>query len=46
MSPLRSTLDFLMYDWLQAEQLASRAFYADHSRETFDAVMDLRAHCP
>lgn len=40
MSPLRSTLDFLMYDWLQAEQLASRAFYADHSRETFDAVMD------
>lgn len=39
MSPLRSTLDFLMYDWLQAEQLASRAYYADHSRETFDAVL-------
>lgn len=29
-----------MYDWLQAENLTSRERYADHSRETFDAVMD------
>lgn len=40
MSPLRSTLEFLIYDWLQAEQLTSRAYYADHSRETFEAVLD------
>jgi butyryl-CoA dehydrogenase len=37
---LRPTLDFLLYDWLQAEQLASRERFADHSRETFDAVLD------
>ena len=40
MSQLRSTLEFLVYDWLQAEDLTSRERYADHSRETFDAVMD------
>ena len=40
MSQLRSTLEFLVYDWLQAESLTNRARYADHSRETFDAVMD------
>ena len=40
MSQLRSTLEFLIYDWLQAESLTSRERYADHSRETFDAVMD------
>ena len=37
---LRSTLDFLLYDWLQAESLATRERFADHSRETFDAVLD------
>ncbi|MBX3656003.1 MAG: acyl-CoA dehydrogenase [Ramlibacter sp.] len=37
---LRSTLDFLLYDWLQAESLNQRERFADHSRETFDAVMD------
>ena len=37
---LRSTLDFLLYDWLQAESLTARERFADHSRETFDAVMD------
>lgn len=40
MSQLRSTLDFLIYDWLQAESLTARERYADHSRETFDAVLD------
>jgi len=37
---LRSTLEFLLYDWLHAESLAARPRFADHSRETFDAVLD------
>ncbi|VTU29039.1 acyl-CoA dehydrogenase [Variovorax sp. PBL-E5] len=37
---LRPTLDFLLYDWLHAESLNARARFADHSRETFDAVLD------
>jgi alkylation response protein AidB-like acyl-CoA dehydrogenase len=37
---LRPTLDFLLYDWLKVGRLAERSRYADHSRETFDAVLD------
>ena len=37
---LRPTIDFLLYDWLKVEQLRERARYAEHSRETFDAVLD------
>jgi butyryl-CoA dehydrogenase len=37
----RRDLDFLLYEWLDVEQLTSRARYAEHSRETFDAVLDL-----
>jgi alkylation response protein AidB-like acyl-CoA dehydrogenase len=37
---LRSTVDFLLYDWLNAESLNQRLRFNDHSRETFDAVMD------
>ena len=37
---LRPTVDFLLYDWLKVEQLRERARYAEHSRETFDAVLD------
>jgi alkylation response protein AidB-like acyl-CoA dehydrogenase len=37
---LRSTLDFLLYQWLNAESLSQRERFADHSRETFDAVLD------
>ena len=37
---LRPTLDFLLHDWLQVERLQARARFADHSRETFDAVLD------
>ena len=37
---LRHTLDFLLYDWLRAQELAARPRFADHSRETFDAVFD------
>ncbi|WP_234263695.1 acyl-CoA dehydrogenase [Hydrogenophaga sp. NFH-34] len=37
---LRPTLDFLLYDWLGAERLNQRERFADHNRETFDAVLD------
>src|SRR5688572_2442515 len=37
---LRPTLDFLLYDWLRAEELTARKRFADHSRETFDAVFE------
>jgi alkylation response protein AidB-like acyl-CoA dehydrogenase len=37
---LRATLDFFLYDWLAAESLSQRARFADHSRETFSAVLD------
>ena len=37
---LRNTLDFLLYDWLRVEGLAERPRYAEHSRETFDAVLE------
>jgi butyryl-CoA dehydrogenase len=37
---LRTTLDFLLYQWLDAESLNRRARFADHNRETFDAVLD------
>ena len=37
---LRTTLDFLLYQWLGAESLSQRERFADHSRETFDAVFD------
>ncbi len=37
---LRPTLDFLLYDWLKAQELTARERFADHSRETFDAVFD------
>jgi alkylation response protein AidB-like acyl-CoA dehydrogenase len=37
---LRPTVDFLLHDWLQVEKLQSRERFADHNRETFDAVLD------
>ena len=37
---LRSTVDFLLYDWLQVEDQNQRERFADHSRDTFDAVLD------
>jgi len=36
----RQTLDFLLYDWLKVDQLDARERFADHSRATFDAVLD------
>ncbi|BBZ78787.1 acyl-CoA dehydrogenase [Mycolicibacterium anyangense] len=37
----RRDIDFLLYDWLGVEDLTQRARYSDHSRETFDGVLDL-----
>ncbi|TLF77390.1 acyl-CoA dehydrogenase [Nocardia cyriacigeorgica] len=37
----RRDLDFLLYEWLDVERLTERKRFAEHSRETFDAVLDL-----
>ena len=37
---LRQTTDFLLYQWLALEQLIQRERFTEHSRETFDAVLD------
>ena len=37
---LRPTVDFLLYDWLKVPELQQRERFVDHSRETFDAVLD------
>lgn len=40
---LRPTLEFLLYQWLNVGALNQRARFAEHSRETFDAVLDTGA---
>ncbi len=37
---LRPTVDFLLHDWLNVASLQQRERFADHNRETFDAVLD------
>jgi alkylation response protein AidB-like acyl-CoA dehydrogenase len=37
----RRDLDFLLYEWLHVDELTKRQRFADHSRETFDGVLDL-----
>ena len=37
---MRATIDFLIYDWLRLEDLLGRPRFADHSRGTFDEVLD------
>ncbi|WP_232662256.1 acyl-CoA dehydrogenase [Pseudonocardia sp. TRM90224] len=37
----RRDLDFLLHEWLEVEALTKRERFAEHSRETFDAVLDL-----
>ena len=39
----RRELDFLLHDWLDVDALTGRTRFAEHSRETFDAVLDLAA---
>jgi alkylation response protein AidB-like acyl-CoA dehydrogenase len=36
----RRFLAFLLYDWLQTEQLIERPLYAEHTRAAFDAMLD------
>jgi alkylation response protein AidB-like acyl-CoA dehydrogenase len=37
----RRDLEFLLYEWLRVDELTERERFAEHSRETFDAVLDL-----
>ena len=37
---LRPTIDFLLNDWLDTVALTQRERFNDHSRDTFDAVLD------
>ena len=37
----RRDLDFLLYEWLDVLSLTARPRHADHSKETFDDVLDL-----
>ncbi len=37
----RRDLDFLLYEWLRVDDLTKRERFAEHSRETFDGVLDL-----
>ena len=39
----RRDLEFLLYEWLDVEALTARPRFAEHSRETFDAFLDLSA---
>ena len=39
----RRDLDFLLHEWLDVESLIKRPRFTEHSRETFDAVLDSRA---
>lgn len=37
----RRDLDFLLYEWLDVEKLTTLDRFSEHSRETFDGVLDL-----
>ncbi|MFE7200124.1 acyl-CoA dehydrogenase [Pseudonocardia alni] len=39
----RADLDFLLHDWLRVVELCDRERYAEHDRDTIDAVVDLAA---
>lgn len=39
----RRDLDFLLYEWLDVTSLTARPRFEEHSKETFDAVLDLCA---
>jgi butyryl-CoA dehydrogenase len=39
----RRDLDFLLYEWLDVEALTKRERFAEHSRETFDAFLEVSA---
>ena len=37
----RRDLEFMLYEWLDVEALTRRERYADHTRETFNATLDM-----
>jgi len=37
----RRDLDFLLFDWLRIDELTKQERFAEHSRDTFEAVLDL-----
>jgi butyryl-CoA dehydrogenase len=37
----RRDIEFLLYEWLNVEELTKRPYFADHTRETFDGALDL-----
>jgi alkylation response protein AidB-like acyl-CoA dehydrogenase len=37
----RADLDFLLHDWLRVDELLERPAFAEHDRDTVDAVLDL-----
>lgn len=37
----RRDVDFLLYEWLDVVEVTKRDHVAEHSRDTFDAVLDL-----
>jgi len=37
---MRATVEFLLHDWLDVQRLTEHPRYADHSRETFERVLD------
>jgi len=39
----RRDLEFLLYEWLDAEALTAQPRFAEHSRETFDAFLEVSA---
>jgi len=39
----RRDLDFLLYEWLDVEALTARKRFSEHSRDTFDAFLDVSA---
>jgi alkylation response protein AidB-like acyl-CoA dehydrogenase len=39
----RRDVDFLLYEWLDVVELTKREHFAEHSRDTFDGVLDLSA---
>jgi alkylation response protein AidB-like acyl-CoA dehydrogenase len=36
-------IDFLLYEWLDVEALCERSRYSEHSKESYDSVLDLAA---
>lgn len=39
----RRDLTFLLYEWLDVVKLTDHEYFTEHSRDTFDAVLDLSA---